>query len=283
MRWKVCQNGELDEGYKRSEVSMLDNSGQYEYLGDDHAVAPKDRKRKGAFLPHIAKWQLRKITGMARNEVPNGIGSALIEMSSEGEIEYALMKHYYKLMGINYEFPNARPPISEEEKKTVLTLREDGLTFKEIGKKIGCDEKTIREIIKDFRKTMEIENDRKHLRVSEEEKKQILALRQEGFSYEKIAEKIGRDDITITKVVEVFEEEGIVSSSEYKKPLSEEQKKEILDLHDQGISYKKIAEKLGISKSSISRVVNFSLSFFSSLTFDKVDLKKLLNQKDLKA
>lgn len=246
---------------------MLDNSGNFEYLGDDHAVIPKDRKYKGVFLPHVANWQLRKVTGMALNEVPDGgIGQKLEKMSSEGETQYALMKHYYKLMGINYEFPVIyKNQVSEKEKKDILAFREQGLTFKEVGQKVNRDEKTIWEVISDLRKTVEIKNDRKNPRLSEEEKKQIFAFRQKGTSYEKIAEEIGRSEATVTNAVRVFEEEGVIfPSSEYKKPLTEGQKKQILDLYNQGkgLNYKEIAEKLGISKSSISRVVNSSLSFF---------------------
>lgn len=231
------------------------NSAQYNFCAEDHAVLLKSRKRKGSFLPRTAPWQLKRISGMALNEVPSGISQQLIEMSSEGEIEYALMKHYYKLLGINYEFPNTWL-VSQEEKRKILSLREKGLTFKEIGKKVGCNEDTAREVINDFRKTKEIKNDRRRRLVSEEEKKEILVLRREGLSYEKIAVKVDRNEITVIKMVKIFEEEGTLSSNEYNKPLSEEEKKKIISLWEQDLSYKEIAEKTGRSKASISRVID---------------------------
>lgn len=260
---------------------MLNNDDRNEYFGDDHAVIPKDRKTKGSFLPGIASWQLRKITGKALNEAPSGLSKTLIEMSPEGETEYALLKHYYKLQGIDYEFPNPRN-ISEKEKKEILAFREQGLTFKKISEKVGRNEKAIREVINDFRKIMEIKNDQRRMAVSEEEKKIILALRKQGLSFEKIAEKTGRDELTVTKRVKILEEEGLVAPSRYCKPLTEKQKGEILTLREQGLGYKEITEKTGRSKASISRIVKANENsplFFSSLSFEFFKTKLVLVNK----
>ena len=87
--------------------------------------------------------------------------------------------------------------------------------------------------------------------LSEKERKEILQKRKSGYTYQKLSEEYGYTPQGIKRICDKGES-GVKSSK--KKPLSEKERKEILQKRKSGYTYQKLSEEYGYTPQGIKRI-----------------------------
>lgn len=90
-------------------------------------------------------------------------------------------------------------------------------------------------------------------RITEEEKREIIELAQQGFAVKEIIVLVGRSQTTVNHILK---NNGITAVKKYPKkpPTITNSRKQIIDLREQNKSYREIAKQLGVNRHYVLKV-----------------------------
>ena len=209
-------------------------------------------------LQKLNRGQLSVVKQRASDNVP------FEEIAKEFAITLPTLKRYIKSLG--FPTPEVKKRIAKKEE--TLTLYRCGFRKEDIMKEVGISEATFYLYLNaapgsfentDF-KALYSQN-RRRVRA---ERVKALKLLQEGLSFEKVSKEMGVSTKTIREWVDLFKRGGIevlmakhpntsiVERLDYSRhKLNSKDIKTLKDLLDQSIEKKEIAERLGISATSL--------------------------------
>jgi transposase-like protein len=128
----------------------------------------------------------------------------------------------------------------------VITDLKGGLTYRNIAEKYGMSHGTVWSIKQKYLSDMPVS----HSRLSREEKNEIVKMLESGEKVCRVADKFNVSDATIHATKKKLLP-GMVRLR-----ISDEKKSRILELRQQGLNYRKIAEEVKVSLGSIGSVIN---------------------------
>ena len=129
---------------------------------------------------------------------------------------------------------------------SVVTDLKSGLTYRKIAAKYGMSNGTVWSIKQKYLSDMPFN----HSRLSKEEKDEIIKMLKGGVQACRVADKFNVSDATIHATKKKLLPEMV------KHRIGEDKKNRILELRQQGLTYRKIAEDVGLSLGTIGTVIN---------------------------
>ncbi len=110
-------------------------------LRDDDQHFPFDRHvTRGVLLRQRYPSQLRKVTSLAKSGCTGHI--KVIEEVRSADAQYALLTHYYRVLGV-IEGSKRRPPMTLEEEITAYNMLQGGASIPEVASKLNKNPVTI--------------------------------------------------------------------------------------------------------------------------------------------
>jgi len=123
-------------------VKMIENSYYYNFPAHSGRVLYRYRR-----LPKLARRYSKALSILsffARSSYPREkVLYFILKTSSEPEVQYALLLHYYKCLGIKLPSHNNYKKISHEEAKTILEMYSQNFSIYQIAKTLNRHPSTI--------------------------------------------------------------------------------------------------------------------------------------------
>ena len=171
-------------------------------------------------------------------------------LEETGELNQEIISQNPNLAYLN----NKKVIINDEQ---FIELFRQGKTHKEISNTIGHSKTTILQIIQEFKDDGIITND-----IIDERKsnlatiyKQLIELFEQGKTYEEISATIGYSKTTISKIIQILKDDGVITNDIIIKRKSNLNAiySQLLELFEQGKTYKQIGNELGCDATVISQ------------------------------
>ena len=171
-------------------------------------------------------------------------------LEETGELNQEIISQNPNLAYLN----NKKVIINDEQ---FIELFRQGKTHKEISNTIGHSKTTILQIIQEFKDDGIITND-----IIDERKsnlaiiyKQLIELFEQGKTYEEISATIGYSKTTISKIIQILKDDGVITNDIIIKRKSNLNAfySQVLELFEQGKTYKQIGNELGRDATVISQ------------------------------
>lgn len=143
-------------------------------------------------------------------------------------------------------------PYSEETREHAVRLYKEGATYREVEDEIGCSGASLS-------RWLDKAGVRGRQRYSEAEKQSAIDIYRDGGSLEDAANEIGCNPVTVSKWLEERGIEKRAPGSGYDNyKYTEEERKRIVEMYDNGRTYREIQGEIGCSSSTIRRAIKDS-------------------------
>ncbi len=277
------RNSNLAFIYKKL-IELFEQGKTYKQIGDELGFNTigisqivQELKIDGIINTDMINKRIFNIT-YSQKEKTTKINNQIIDLLKQGKtiteiadvLDLTVASIYQKIRSLeetgelNQEIISQNPNLAYLNNKKVIIndeqfieLFRQGKTHKEISNTIGHSKTTILQIIQEFKDDGIITND-----IIDERKsnlatiyKQLIELFEQGKTYEEISATIGYSKTTISKIIQILKDDGVITNDIIIKRKSNLNAiySQLLELFEQGKTYKQIGNELGCDATVISQ------------------------------
>jgi transposase len=196
----------------------------------------------------LFKKQIKEIIKLYEQDV------STINISEQFNVDKSTIKRLLKKNDVEMKGPGYfNKKITENQESEMIILYQQGLSLSKVAEKLGISGETVNKFLKN--NNIEIRDGAEyHKKVNSEIEKKIIALYNQNVLLKKIAQELNLSPNTVSITLKRNNIEVINFYQNHKK-INENDKKEILNLYQNGLLMREIAPKFNISESSVSKII----------------------------